>query len=176
MSGTGKVTVVVLEKVNVQDGFWMVIYTIFIFPILIFIFVVQELQPKSDRLASICNNFYFLDYHIGKGLYLMLCGFLVLQHTNVTQWLIALAVISVALVNLVHPCLLGATPINGEMVHVGLARTDATVLRDLERAEAEAFKNKVLKPKDPASTAKARQRLEQEGRSIEEEKNKVQMS
>ena len=62
------------------------------------------------------------------------------------------------------------------MVHVGLARTDATVLRDLERAEAEAFKNKVLKPKDPASTAKARQRLEQEGRSIEEEKNKVQMS
>ena len=42
-SGTGKVTVVVLEKVDVQDGFWMVIYTIFIFPVLIFIFVVQEL-------------------------------------------------------------------------------------------------------------------------------------
>ena len=57
-----------------------------------------------------------------------------------------------------------------------MARTDATVLRDLERAEAEAFKKKVLKPKDPASTAKARQRLEQEGRSIEEEKNNVQMS
>ena len=33
----------VLEKVEVQDGFWMVIYTIFIFPVLIFIFVVQEL-------------------------------------------------------------------------------------------------------------------------------------
>ena len=106
----------------------------------------------------------------------MLCGFLVLQHTNVTQWLIALAVLAVAIVNLIHPCLLGADPINGELVHVGLARTDATVLRDLQRAEAEAFKKKVLKPKDPASTAKARQRLEQEGRSIEEEKNKVQMS
>ena len=108
----------------------------------------------------------------------MLCGFLVLQHTNVTQWLIALAVLVVAIVNLVHPCLLGADPINGEMAYVGLARTDATVLRDLERAEAERYKKKVqvLKPKDPASTAKARQRLEQEGRSIEEEKNKVQMS
>ena len=113
-TGTGKVTAVVLEKVEVQDGFWMVIYTIFVFPVLIFIFVVQELQPRSERLAFVCRNFSFLDYHIGKGLYLMLCAFLVLQHTNVTQWLVAIAVLLVVMINLVHPCLLGADPINGE--------------------------------------------------------------
>ena len=33
-----------MEKVYYQDGFWVVLYTLFVFPLLIFVFLMQELQ------------------------------------------------------------------------------------------------------------------------------------
>ena len=35
-------TATTLVKKDVQDGFWLVIYTLFVLPFLIFIFVIQE--------------------------------------------------------------------------------------------------------------------------------------
>lgn len=39
----GKTTSTTLVKTEVQDGFWLIVYTLFVFPFLIFIFVCQEL-------------------------------------------------------------------------------------------------------------------------------------
>ena len=60
------------------------------------------------------HNFYFLDYHFGKGIYLLLCASLVLQHPDVLQWLICVACFIAVGVNMVHPCLIGMDPVNGE--------------------------------------------------------------
>ena len=67
-----KSTATVLSKVEVQDNFWMVLYTLFVLPALIFIFVIQELQVQQERLAPISKHFYFLDYYFGKAFYILL--------------------------------------------------------------------------------------------------------
>lgn len=170
-NGVGTYKATVLEKVEVQDNFWMILYTLFVFPTLIVIFVVQELQVTQERLAPICKHFYFLDYYTGKGLYILLMTSLILQHSTVFQWLVAVALFAVVLVNLVYPCLFGADPINGEGVMVVQVQTDKSIKIDLEKAEALAAKNRVVKPKDPENTAKAQEELEQEGKSIVEAKN-----
>lgn len=41
---------------------------------------------------------------------------------------------------------------------------------DLEKADAEAAKKRLIKPKDPENTAKVREELDLEGQSIIEEK------
>ena len=45
------------------------------------------------------------------------------------------------------------------------------MLKDLQKAEAEDAKRRVVKSKDPANTAKAREELEAEGKSIVDEKS-----
>lgn len=107
-----------MTKVELQDGFWMVLYTLFVIPALIFIFVVQELQVAHEKLAPICKNFYFLDYYVGKGFYVLLLTTLILQHNGVFQWLVALPLFVVVGVNFVNPCLFGADPINGDGVMI----------------------------------------------------------
>ena len=77
------VTSTTLVKKEVQDGFWLVIYTLFVLPFMIFIFICQEFQVAHERLAWVKLSFYFLDYHIGKGVYLLLCASLILQHQEV---------------------------------------------------------------------------------------------
>jgi len=67
-----------METVVTQDGFWLVFYTLIVFPVLMFVFLFQELQVQ--KLDFIGRNFYFLDYYIGKGMYLLLCVGLILQH------------------------------------------------------------------------------------------------
>lgn len=72
-----------LAKVTVQDGFWLICYTLFIFPALIFIFIMQEFQVKGDWHGPVYRSFYFLDYYFGKGIYLLLCASLILQHRDI---------------------------------------------------------------------------------------------
>ena len=55
-------------------------YTLFVLPFLIFVFIVQEFQVSHERLIWVKHSFYFLDYHFGKGMYLLLCASLILQH------------------------------------------------------------------------------------------------
>ena len=71
-----------VTHVEVQDGLWLMIHTMVVFPILIGIFLVTELQVKQEKLAPLCKHFYLLDYYLGKGLYLLLLTSLVLQHGN----------------------------------------------------------------------------------------------
>ena len=56
------------------------IYTLFVIPFLLFVFIVQELQVTYTHLAFVKHHFYFLDYHFGKGLYLLMLIGLILQH------------------------------------------------------------------------------------------------
>jgi len=114
--GTHKGTI--LQKEVVQDGFWLIVYTIIIFPMLIFIFVIQEFQVKHVKLAPISHHFYFLDYYVGKGVYLLLLGTLLLQHSEVLEWIIVVAILMVVIVDFLHPCLFGAGPINGDSLTV----------------------------------------------------------
>lgn len=72
-----------VEKTYERDSFWMFIYTLFVMPVLIFIFVVQEMQVSNERLAFISEHFRCLDYHIGKGGYLLLLICFILQHPDV---------------------------------------------------------------------------------------------
>lgn len=66
-----------VTQTEVQDGLMLIIYTLVVFPILILIFVCTELQLKP-KIANFCKNFYFLDYYLGKGLYLLLLTSLIL--------------------------------------------------------------------------------------------------
>lgn len=59
-----------------------------------------------------CKNFHFLDYYVGKGLFLLLLASLILQHQDMLQWIVAIALIVIITVDLVHGCLLGAEPVN----------------------------------------------------------------
>ena len=72
----------VVEKTFERDSFWMFTYTLFLIPVFIFIFILQELQVSTERLAFITEHFKFLDYHIGKGLYLLLLTSFILQHED----------------------------------------------------------------------------------------------
>ena len=85
--------------------------------------------------------------------------------------MIALVLFLVIVVNLVHPCLLGANPVNGLGRLVGVALTDSTIANDLKKLDLELAKKRVLKPKDPAKTVKAKEELDAEGRSIVDEKS-----
>ena len=72
---------------------------------------------------------------------------------------------------MVHPCFMGTEPINGEGAMILAIQQDRTVLKDLEKLEAEDAKRRVIKKKDPANTAKLRYQLEAEGKSIVDEKS-----
>ena len=61
-----------VSHVEVHDEFWLIIYTTVVLPILIGIFVIVEMQVKHEKLAPFCKHFFFLDYYLGKGLYLLL--------------------------------------------------------------------------------------------------------
>ena len=122
-----------VDKVYTRDSFWMFIYTLFVLPVFIFIFTVQELQVSTERLAFIVEHFRFLDYHIGKGLYLLLLISIIMQHPDVMQWLISMVLLVAVVLNMVHPCIFGANPINGPSI--ALAQTDKGVLTELKRAE-----------------------------------------
>ena len=141
----GTTTSTMLVKTEVRDGFWLVIYTLFVLPFMIFVFVCQELQISSERLAWVKLSFYFLDYHIGKALYLLLCASLILQHSDVLQWLVAVACFIIVGVNFVHPCLIGLDPINGEGAMILSIQQDRGVLKDLQKAEAEDAKKRIVK-------------------------------
>ena len=160
-----------LVKTYEQDGFWFIMYTLFIFPILIALFIITEIHPVEGKLASLCKGFHFLDYHIGKALFLLLCATFIWQHTYVVEWLINIAIMIVVIVNFVHPCLLGAQPINGNAdITVFKAKTDHSIAKELEKVEKEEAAKRVVKKKDPANTEKVRQELETEGQSIVDEK------
>lgn len=67
---------------------------------------------KQEKLAPLCKHFYFLDYYLGKGLFLLLMASLILQHREMLQWLVSVALLVVISIDLIHGCLLGADPIN----------------------------------------------------------------
>ena len=160
-----------VEKTYARDSFWMFIYTLFVFPIMIMIFVIQELQVQNERLAWIVEHFCILDYHIGKGAYLLLLLTFVLQHRDVIQWLIAIPLFAVVLINFVHPCVMGGSPVNGGGPLVGLAGTDKGIAAELKKAEEREEANRVVKKKDPGNTAKVKEEIEAEGKSYVDEKN-----
>ena len=120
-----------LEKETVQDGFWMVMFTLFVFPCLIFIFIMQEFQVKGDWHGPIYRSYYFLDYYIGKGFYLLLLVALILQHRDVAQYLIVCAIMIVIAADFIYPCLLTNEPINGESAMVMIVMTDKNILNEL---------------------------------------------
>ena len=126
---------------------------------------------RHERFAPICHHFYFLDYYIGKAFYLLLIAALILQHQDLLQFLIAVVILVAVALNIVHPCMLGSDPINGENVQIFLASTDSTLLKDLKKAEADEAKKRTVKAKDPENTAKVREELETEGKSIIDEKS-----
>lgn len=78
----------------------------------------QELQVTNEKLQPICKHFYFLDYYTGKGFYILLLTSFILQHNGVIQWLIAIVLFVVVIVNMANMCLFGADPINGEGVMI----------------------------------------------------------
>lgn len=159
-------TTLVMEKVYVRDGFWQIAYTLVVFPVLILIFLVQEFQVQNERLNPICRHFYFLDYYIGKGFYLLLVSSLILQHDGILQWLVTIAVIVVVLLDVVHPCLMGSDPINGELTLIAMAGNDKTALKELHKAEAADIKKTVVKKKNPSNTARVKEETEMEGKSV----------
>ena len=122
-------------------------------------------------MAPICQHFFFLDYYVGKALYLLLMISLILQHPDVFQWFAAIAIFVVVCIDFIHPCLFGAEPVNGEGAMVRTAETDKTIIKDLEKAEAEDARKRVKKPVDPAKTEELREQLETEGKSIVDEKS-----
>ena len=67
-----EVTETQLVTKELQDSFMLMLYTLVIFPFLIFIFTIQELNVKVEKLAFVPRNFYFLDYYMGKAIYLLL--------------------------------------------------------------------------------------------------------
>ena len=79
---------------------------------LIAIFVVVEIQVTQEKLALLCKHFFFLDYYLGKGLFLLLMSSLILQHQNMLQWIFAIALSFPIVIDLLHGCLLSAEPIN----------------------------------------------------------------
>ena len=70
-----------------------------------------------------------------------------------------------------HPCLLGFEPINGEEAMIMAIQQDRGVLKELEKAEAEDAKKRIVKQKDPANTSRAQEELEAEGKSVVENKS-----
>jgi len=56
--------------------------------------------------------------------------------------------------------------INGEAAMVLLVMSDKNILNELHKIEAAELKKRVVKPKDPNSTAKAKVELDQEGKSV----------
>ena len=79
------------------------------------------------------------------------------------QWLFAIVILVVIIIDFIHPCLLGNNPINGEdgtVFALHEMKTDRTVLQELKKAEALAAKKRVLKKKDPKSTARAQIELD----------------
>ena len=70
---------------------------------------------------------------------------------------------------------MGTDPINGEGAMILAIKVDRAILNDLQKAEALDAKKRIIKQKDPENTARARQLLEAEGKSIVEEK-KINMN
>ena len=145
-----------VEKAYQRDSFWMFLYTLFVFPVMIFIFIIQELQVTNERLCWIVDYFCFLDFHINKGLYLLLLLTFILQHNDVIQWLIAIPLFAIIMINFVHPCVMGGDPVNGGGPLVGLAGTDKSIANELKKQEEQDAANRVIKKKDPANTEKVK--------------------
>jgi len=165
------VTETVVDKTYARDSFWMMLYTLIVFPIFIFIFIVQELQVTNARLAFVVEHFAFLDYHIGKGLYLLLLISFILQHPYVMQWLMSIVLFVVVVFNLIHPCIFGSNPINGTGPVIGQAQTDKGIMSELKKAEQADAKTRIIKPIDPTKTAQVKLEVEAKGHSIVDEKN-----
>lgn len=87
------------------------------------------------------------------------------------EWLISIALFVVVVLNLIHPCIFGANPINGEGPNIGLALTDKSIAEELRKAEAEDAKKRIVKKIDPTQTSKVKAEIEAEGHSIVDEKN-----
>ena len=68
----------------------------------------------------------------------MLLITLILQHEGAFEWLVCLVMFAVVVINLIHPCLFGANPINGEALLVLSAQTDRTIKDELDRAQAKS--------------------------------------
>ena len=100
-----------VTQTEVQDSLMLIVYTLMVFPMLIAIFIITELQLKP-KIMNLCKHFYFLDYYLGKGLYLLLLASLILQHQDMIQWLFVVAILVVTVVDLIHGCIMGAEPIN----------------------------------------------------------------
>ena len=145
-----------VEKAYQRDSFWMFLYTLFVFPVMIFIFIIQELQVTNERLCWIVDYFCFLDFHINKGLYLLLLLTFILQHNDVIQWLIGIPLFAIIMINFVHPCVMGGDPVNGGGPLVGLAGTDKSIANELKKQEEQDAANRVIKKKDPANTEKVK--------------------
>ena len=47
------VTALVVEKTFARDSFWLMLYTLFVMPTMIFIFILQELQVSNERLVFV---------------------------------------------------------------------------------------------------------------------------
>ena len=58
------------------------LFTAVIFPFLIFIFLISELNLKVEKLQFVYKHFSFLDYYVGKAFYIFLFISLLMQHTN----------------------------------------------------------------------------------------------
>ena len=100
-----------ITQTEVQDSLMLMVYTLVVFPILIAIFIITELQLKP-KIINLCKHFYFLDYYLGKGLYLLLLCSLILQHQDMIQWLFVLAILVAIAIDMIHGCVMGAEPIN----------------------------------------------------------------
>ena len=74
--------------------------TIIVFPALIALFVIVELQPQG-KLKVICENFHFLELYIGKGIYLLMLAMMLLEKTNAVEIIFGIALLVISVINIV---------------------------------------------------------------------------
>lgn len=76
------------------------------------------------------------------------------------------------MLNLVHPCIFGANPVNGEGPIIAEVQVDDEIETEFKKAQEEdERKNFAAKKIDPSKTQKVKEEIEAEGQSIVDESN-----
>lgn len=87
----------IVQKQRTTIGF--VVTTILTLPAMLALFILTEFDvPKVSILLK--HFFYFLDFYIGKGIWLLLIAFMILEKPNVFTVLLFVVVLLIAVINI----------------------------------------------------------------------------
>ena len=73
------------------------ITTIFVLPALIALFILVELDVKKN----LCQNFHFLKYPIGKGVFLLMLALMQLEKVKAVEVIFGFAILAISILNIV---------------------------------------------------------------------------